>query len=78
MNANLLRQVWNVIETTQTDVLTQLDDHPLTQVLVATLKERDVLSMDEETNAKAYIQSRMLLIRESAHSRQELCCPLTV
>ena len=78
MNANLLRQVWNVVETTQTDVLTQLDDPQLTQVLVTSLKERDLLSLDEETKTKAYIQSRMLLIRESAQSRQELCCPLNI
>lgn len=78
MNANRLRQVWEVIETTQTDVLTRLNDQQLVQMLLASLKERNWLPTDEEANAKAYIQSRLLLIRELAQSRKELCCPLKV
>lgn len=78
MNSNLLRQVWEVIEATQTDMLTQLNDSQLVQVLVANLKNRNQLPQDEEANAKAYIRSRLLLIRELAQSRRDLCCPLKV
>lgn len=78
MNSNLLRQVWDVIETTQTDILTQLNDKQLVQALVTNLKDRNLLPTDEEANARAYIHSRLLLIRELAQSREELCCPLKV
>ncbi|WP_299485513.1 hypothetical protein [Acaryochloris sp. IP29b_bin.137] len=78
MNSNRLRQVWEVIETTQTDVLTQLNDKQLVQVLLTNLKERNLLPTSEEANTKAYLQSRLLLIRELAQSRKELCCPLKV
>lgn len=77
MNANLLRQVWGVIETTQTDLLTQLNDKQLVQTLVANLKDRNLLPANEEANTKAYIQARLLLIRELAESRKALCCPLS-
>ncbi len=78
MNSNLLHQVWEVIETTQTDMLTQLNDNQLVQVLVTSLKDRNQLPKNEEANAKAYIHSRLLLIRELAQSRRDLCCPLKV
>ncbi|WP_299403303.1 hypothetical protein [Acaryochloris sp. IP29b_bin.148] len=78
MNSNLLRHVWDVIETTQTDLLTQLNDKQLVQVLVTNLRDRNVLPVNEEANATAYIRSRLLLIRELAQSREELCCPLKV
>lgn len=77
MNANLLRQVWGVIETTQTDLLTQLNDKQLVQTLVANLKDRNLLPANEEANTKAYIQARLLLIRELAESRKGLYCPLS-
>ena len=78
MNSSLLRQVWEVVEATQTDILTQLNDMQLTHVLVANLKEHSLLEKEEEANAKAYIHSRLLLIRELAESRKDLCCPLKV
>lgn len=76
MNSSLLRHVWQVIETTQTDILTQLNDTQLVQTIVANLKDRNLLPTNEEARAKAYIQARVLLIRELAQSREELCCPL--
>ncbi len=78
MNSSLLRQVWEVVEATQTDILTQLNDMQLVQVLVADLKDRNLLEKDEEANAQAYIRSRLILIRELAESRKDLCCPLKV
>lgn len=78
MKPNLLRQVWEVIETTQTDMLTQLNDTQLVQVLVTNLRSRNQIPQDEEANATAYIRSRLLLIRELAQSRKDLCCPLKV
>lgn len=78
MNSSLLRQVWEVVEATQTDILTQLNDMQLIHVLVANLKERNLIEEEEEANAKAYIRSRLLLIRELAESRKDLCCPLKV
>lgn len=76
MDARLLHQVWDVIETTQTDFLTQMDDPQLIQFLVAHLQDRNFLKPEDKANAKAYIYSRLLLIRELAQARQELCCPL--
>lgn len=78
MNSSLLRHVWQVIEMTQTDILTQLNDAQLVQTLVAKLKDRNLLPLNEEVHARSYIQDRLLLIRELAQSRKELCCPINL
>ncbi|NJK40907.1 MAG: hypothetical protein HC934_05270 [Acaryochloridaceae cyanobacterium SU_2_1] len=78
MNSNLLRQLWDLIETTQTETLTQLDDRQLIQVLMSDLKAQSFLQEEEEVKVMAYIRSRLLLIRELAQARQDLYCPIRV
>lgn len=66
MNSNLLHQLWMLIEATQPTFLLKLDDHSLIQWLVQQLRERQNLSGEEEKAARAYIRSRLLLIRDVA------------
>jgi hypothetical protein len=66
MTTRLIRQLWKLIDATQTAFLLKLDDPTLVQWLVQQLREQQCLSQEEEVAAKAYIQSRLLLIREIA------------
>jgi hypothetical protein len=66
MTSNLIRQLWKLIEMNPTAVLLRLDDQSLVQWLTQQLRERQTLSGEEEAEAKAYIQSRLLLIRDVA------------
>ncbi len=63
MTSNLLHQLWKLVENSSV-VFLQLDDQSLVQRLTQQLRERQALSYEEEAEAKAYIQSRLLLIRE--------------
>jgi hypothetical protein len=64
MTPNLLHQLWKLIENSQAGFLL-LDDQSLVQGLTQKLREHQALSREEEAEAKAYIQSRLLLIREA-------------
>lgn len=78
MNSNLLRKLWDLIESTQAETLTQLDDRQLVHILVADLQAQNSLKDEELISAIAYIRSRLLLIRESAQARQDLYCPVNL
>lgn len=64
MTTNLLHQLWNVIENAQPSFLLRLDEQSLVHWLTQQLKERQNLSCEEEAEAKAYIRSKLLLIRD--------------
>ncbi|MFM7423621.1 MAG: hypothetical protein ACKO7W_01240 [Elainella sp.] len=63
MTSNLLHQLWRLVENSPAAFLL-LDDQSLIQRLTQQLRERQDLSCEEEAEARAYIQSRLLLIRE--------------
>jgi hypothetical protein len=66
MSYNLVHQIWKLIEATQTSFLLKLDDQSLVQWLIQQLRKTQILNREEEEATKAYIQSRLLLIRDVA------------
>ncbi|BAZ52070.1 hypothetical protein NIES4103_47290 [Nostoc sp. NIES-4103] len=69
MNSSALRHLWFVIEETQTSALLGFSDAELIQQLLKRV-ETDKLLTGEETNTmRAYIRSRVTLIRDLAMAR---------
>ena len=69
MTPLLLRQCWNVVETTQANLLLYLDDYTLVRYLTQDLQKQQALDAAEETAVNHYIESRLPLIRDIAQSR---------
>jgi hypothetical protein len=69
INPKLLRQFWTVVETTQTNLLLNLDDPELVQQLALDLATQQHLGLDEAQVVNHYIQSKLPLIRDIAQSR---------
>jgi len=70
MNSWTLRQVWNVIEETQTSVLLELGDAELTQELLRQLESKGLLLNNEDINTMStYLRSKLTLIRDLAQAR---------
>ncbi|MBE9004979.1 hypothetical protein IQ259_08000 [Fortiea sp. LEGE XX443] len=70
MTPKILRQLWSVVETTQTMTLLQLDDTSLVQWLVKQTTTQVLLDSHEIDFLCEYIQSRLTLIRDMAYERQ--------
>jgi hypothetical protein len=69
INPRLLRQFWTVVETTQTNLLLNLDDPQLVQQLATDLEIQQHLCLDEAQAVDQYIRSKLPLIRDIAQSR---------
>ncbi|MEB3295421.1 MAG: hypothetical protein VKJ24_19885 [Synechococcales bacterium] len=63
---NLIRQLWNLVEDTQTSLLLRLDDATLVHWLTQQLRSRQPLSQEEEWATRRYIEDRLPLIRDMA------------
>jgi hypothetical protein len=72
MSPLLLRQIWGLVEATQTQVLLNLDDESLVQWLLRQLNNQRSLNSQETNILSDYLQSRLPLIRDVAHSRGAL------
>ncbi len=70
MSPFMLRQVWSVVETAQTNVLLNLDDESLVQWLVRQLKIQQSFDTQDADLFSDYIHSRLPLIRDLARSRR--------
>ena len=70
MTPKIMRQVWSVVEKTQTKTLLHMDDASLVQLLVKQTKNQAALDCHEADYLGDYIQSRLPLIRDIAHQRQ--------
>ncbi|MDY6899223.1 MAG: hypothetical protein SWZ49_14255 [Cyanobacteriota bacterium] len=70
MTPKIMRQVWSVVDKTQTKTLLQMDDASLVQLLVKQTKNQASLDCHEADYIGDYIQSRLPLIRDIAHERQ--------
>jgi hypothetical protein len=66
MTSHHLRQLWQLVEANQSNALHELDDQSLVHWLIQRLRERCRLNREEEAEARKYIHSRLLLIREIA------------
>ncbi len=69
MNSSILRQLWSVVEETQTNILLSFSDTELVQQLIAQLEFRGLLDTEEVGTVSAYLSSRLLLIRDMARAR---------
>jgi hypothetical protein len=65
----MLRQLWSLVETTQSNVLLNLDDTSLVQWLLKQLINQRSLNHEETIIFSTYIRSRLPLIRDLARSR---------
>ncbi len=69
MTPTILRQLWSVIEMTQSNILLKLDDASLVQWLLKQTKTQASLHLDETNVLSQYIHSRLTLIRDLAQQR---------
>jgi succinate dehydrogenase flavin-adding protein (antitoxin of CptAB toxin-antitoxin module) len=70
MTPKVMRQLWSVVEATQTKTLLQLDDASLVQWLVKQIKTQALLDCHESDFLSDYVKSRLALIRDLAQERQ--------
>lgn len=69
MTPLMLRQLWSLIETTQTQILLTLDDTSLVQWLLRRLKQERSLDYQETHLLRDYLQAKLSLIRDLAEER---------
>jgi len=69
MTPLMLRQLWSLVEATQSALLLNLDDASLVQWLLRQLRTQQPLNPEEITILSSYIQSKLSLIRDLAHQK---------
>ena len=70
MTPTTMRQLWSVVETTQSNILLKLDDASLVQWLLKQTKSEGSLDHNQTHILTDYIHSRLNLIRDLAQERQ--------
>ncbi|MGB8701047.1 MAG: hypothetical protein WCD18_16665 [Thermosynechococcaceae cyanobacterium] len=68
MSASILRQLWSVIEETQTHRLLKLSDSDLVKQLLAQFQIHHPLSGEETQEIQVYLANRLSLIRDMAQA----------
>lgn len=69
MNTTLLRQTWNLIESTNAWELLEISESELIQRLLKRLDAQNPLADQERTSVNNYLLSKMNLIKDTAESR---------
>ncbi len=69
LDSSILRQIWAVIEETQTSVLLKLNDPDLVNQLLRQFNGAKALSNEEVSSVSAYLYSKTTLIRDLALAR---------
>ncbi|MBE9129312.1 MULTISPECIES: hypothetical protein [unclassified Coleofasciculus] len=69
MTPTMLRQLWSLIETTQTNLLLRLDDASLVQWILKQLNQERSLNPEEVHILNDYLTNRLSLIRDLAEQR---------
>ncbi|HBL60101.1 MAG TPA: hypothetical protein DDZ80_17025 [Cyanobacteria bacterium UBA8803] len=69
MTPTMLRQLWSLIEMTQTNLLLKLDDASLVQWLLKQFKQERSLNQEEVHILNDYLNNRVSLIRDLAEQR---------
>ncbi len=70
MTPKILRQLWSIVENSQTKILLQMDDDSLVQWLAQQTTTQALLEPNETVYLMDYIQSRLTLIRDMAYEKQ--------
>jgi muconolactone delta-isomerase len=65
----LLRQLWRIVNETQTQIVFELSDGDLVEQLLMQLARKRPLSPEEDELVRAYLYSKTTLIRDLAHAR---------
>ncbi|MCC5641034.1 hypothetical protein LC593_35445 [Nostoc sp. CHAB 5844] len=69
VNSKILRQLWAVVEQTQSSTLLGLSDPDLVKLLLGQIESNKVLNYEETRSLTDYILTRTLLIRDLAQAR---------
>ncbi len=69
MKPSTVRQLWSLVERTQSITLLQLNDKDLVEQLVRQLSTSEQLTNEENNCLITYIYSRLTLIRDLAEAR---------
>lgn len=69
MNPNLLRQLWSLVENSQSSTLLTLDDNCLVKWLMEQMAGERIIQPSEADHLSIYIKSKLSLIRDLAQSR---------
>ena len=69
MNISLLRQTWNLIETTNASELLEIGETELIQKLLTHLDAQKPLGDRERVCLSDYLRAKMALIKDTAESR---------
>ncbi|AFZ00256.1 hypothetical protein [Calothrix sp. PCC 6303] len=70
INVSRLRQLWNVVEQTQANLLLNLNDGDLVKQILQQISYRETLSNEETDKLSMYIHSRTSLIRDLVQERE--------
>ncbi|WGV23625.1 hypothetical protein [Halotia branconii] len=73
INSKILRQLWSIVEETQTSTLLGLNDTDLVKQLLEQIEKQKALNPQETNTLSAYIHSKTLLIRDLAQARLVNC-----
>ena len=71
MTPTIMRQLWSIVEASQTVTLLQMDDASLVQWLAKQTTKQALLNADETDFLCDYIHTRINLIRDMAYQRQQ-------
>ncbi|MBD2363599.1 hypothetical protein [Anabaena sp. UHCC 0399] len=69
INSKILRQIWSVVEQTQSSTLLRLSDPDLVSQLLTQLDREQALTSEEINSVNTYLFSRTNLIRDLAIAR---------
>lgn len=69
MDIQIVRELWSVVEQTETNLLLNLNDNDLVTQIIERLKQFKSLNSHQYQFAKSYVSARTPLIRELAQSR---------
>lgn len=73
MTPNMMRQLWSLIESSQSRHILELDDYSLVNWLISQMKNRQSvseLSIQDGRALERYIRDHLLLIRDIADETQ--------
>ena len=69
MTPRMIRQIWTLIEETQSSTLLNLDDNGLVSWIVSEVESEQSLNRQEVDRYSHYIRSRLPLIRDVVEAR---------
>jgi hypothetical protein len=69
MDIQVVRELWSVVEQTETNLLLNLNDNDLVTQIINRLQQFKSLNPNQYRFAKSYVSARTVLIRDLAQSR---------